>query len=57
MIWMFDGSRDGSDEYLSFHTQAHISTAMCPHYAELFITAIRMHFQLSGGCLVHLQTK
>lgn len=42
---------------VSFNIQVHIRTAMCLHCAKLFIMPIRMHFQLSGGCLVHLQTK
>ena len=42
---------------LSFNIEVHIRTALCLHYSQLFIMAIRRHFQLSGGCLVHLQTK
>ena len=42
---------------LSFNVEVHIRTALRLHYSQLFIMAIRMHFQLTGGCLVHLQTK
>lgn len=43
--------------FLSFKIEVHIRIAVYRHFSELFIIAIRLHFQLSGGCLVHLQTK
>lgn len=44
------------DFNILFKIVVNIRAAMCWHFSELFIVAIRLHFQLGSECLVHLQT-
>ena len=56
-LMMVDDLNDVSSENVSFNMGVHIRTAMCLHYLQLFITAVRMHLHHSGEYLVHLLTK